>query len=66
MNTFPALSKANTTGFVMLSCAASLLIASVVWKNKNEPGTSSDIGWTVIVLAGCLAIMGNSVLFTFD
>lgn len=66
MNTFPVTSTANTTGFALLCCAASLLVASVVWKNKTSDGTMSDIGWTTIVIAVILAIVANSILFTYD
>ncbi len=66
MNTFPITSQANTTGFVLLSSAASLLVGSVVWKNKTSDGTMSDISWTAVLIAICLAIVGNSILFTFD
>jgi hypothetical protein len=66
MNSFPVTSKANTTGFSLLCCAAVLLVGSVIWKNKSGEGTMADIGWTVIVFAGALAIIANSILFTFD
>jgi len=66
METFPVTSSANVTGFALLSCAASLLIGGVVWKNKTGEGTVDDVSWTVIVAAILLAIVGNSILFVFD
>lgn len=66
METFPVTSSANVTGFVMLSCAASILIGGVVWKNKSGEGTSDDVAWTFIVAAILLAVAANSILFVFD
>lgn len=66
METYPVTSSANVTGFTLLSCAASLLIGGVVWKNKSGEGTADDVSWTVIVAAILLAVVGNSILFVFD